>query len=277
MHTDNHDEKRRQDDFSWHRTSKGAENFLRYNSILAYYKAQSILEIVEGGSLLDLACGDGYLTKMIAGKFSRVVGVEASGAHVELAKKNVPGGEFFESLVEEFHTEERFDVITMIDLLEHLRDPVAALQKAAAFLKPEGALIVHVPNANAINRRFSVMMGTLASCDELSPYDINVAGHRRAYTRQSLGEDIAKAGLQVARTGGVFFKMLSTAQMDWFLENGLWEAGGFGWGRVGAERSKDWREEFCRASYEFGKLHPDDCNCIYACAKRAAEGHKHDA
>lgn len=268
----NDEEKKRQDGFSWHRTSKGANNFPRYNSVLAYYKAQSILETAAGGSLLDLACGDGYLTKMVAGKFSRVVGVDASGAHVGLARKNVPQGEFFESLVEEFHTDETFDVITMIDLLEHLRDPVAVVRKVAAFLKPEGTLIVHVPNANAINRRFSVIMGTLTSCDELSPYDITVAGHRRSYTRQTLGDDLARAGLSVVRTGGVFFKLLSTAQMDWFLENGLWESGGFGWGRVGGEKSKDWREEFCRASYEFGKLYPDDCNCIFACATRRIPG-----
>jgi hypothetical protein len=61
--------------------------------------------------------------------------------------------------------------------------------------------------------------------------------------------------------------MLSTPQMDWFLKNGLWEEGGFGWGRVGSEK-KDWRKEFCRACYEIGKERPEDCNVIYAVIKR---------
>lgn len=52
--------------------------------------------------------------------------------------------------------------------------------------------------------------------------------------------------------------------MDWFPNNGLWEEGGFGWGRVGAEERKDRREEFCHACYEIGKEHTNECNIIYA-------------
>ncbi|MGE5622572.1 MAG: class I SAM-dependent methyltransferase, partial [Bacillota bacterium] len=79
--------------------------------------------------------------------------------------------------------------------------------------------------------------------------------------------DISRAGLKVCATGGVFYKMLSTPQMDWFLKNGLWKDGGFGWGRVGGPQ-KDWKAEFCRASFELGKQHPEDCNIVYACITR---------
>ena len=83
----------------------------------------------------------------------------------------------------------------------------------------------------------------------------------------SLCRDFKQAGLNIIKTGGIFYKMLSTAQMDWFLKNGLWEDSGFGWGRVGGEQ-KDWKSEFCRASYELGKEQPNDCNVIYVCATR---------
>lgn len=79
--------------------------------------------------------------------------------------------------------------------------------------------------------------------------------------------DIESAGLKIVSTGGILLKMLSNAQMDWFLRNGLWERGGFGWGRVGQETAKDWKAEFCRTCYEIGKGYPDDCNVIYAYAK----------
>ena len=128
-------------------------------------------------------------------------------------------------------------------------------------------LIAHVPNAKAINRRLAVKMGTLISCEELSPFDIEIAGHRRSYDMCSLTEDFQTAGLEVLETGGIFYKMMSTSQMDWFLKNGLWEEGGFGWGRVGEEKSKDWKAEFCRACYELGKQQPNDCNIIFACAR----------
>jgi len=110
-------------------------------------------------------------------------------------------------------------------------------------------------------------MGTLTECEELSPFDIHVVGHRRSYSMKTFCEDIEKASLKVVNTGGVFYKMLSTPQMDWFLKNGLWEDGGFGWGRMGGPQ-KDWKAEFCRASYELGKEYPEDCNIIYACITR---------
>lgn len=257
-------EKELQEAFPWARS----QVFSDYNGVLAYYQAMACLEHAHGASLLDMPCGDGTLTSVMAPRFDRVVGLDASSKHLELARKNLPSAEFYEALIEEFETSERFDTVTMINVLEHVIDPVQVLQKAASLLSDDGVLLVHVPNAGAINRRLAVFMGTLTECEELSPFDIQVVGHRRSYTLASLIADIEKAGLKVRSTGGVFYKMLSTPQMDWFLKNGLWESGGFGWGRVGGPQ-KDWKAEFCRACYELGKQHPEDCNVIYACITRA--------
>lgn len=254
------DEKKRQESFVWSREAFHSE----YNRFLAEYKVKSCLEHKKGSSLLDIACGDGMMTAMFAQEFEHVVGVDANGTHLEKARARVPGGEFHESLVEELNIDGKFDTVTMLDLLEHVEDAVAVLQKAASFLEEDGVMIVHVPNAYAINRRLAVLMGTLTECEELSPFDIQVAGHRRSYSMKTLCADIDRAGLKVVSTGGIFYKILSTPQMDWFLKNGLWEEGGFGWGRVGGEQ-KDWKAEFCRASYELGKQQPEDCNIIYAC------------
>lgn len=256
------EEKARQDSYPWERSKYHTD----YNAVLAHYKVVSCLEHAKGNSLLDLACGDGLMTAMFSEYFERVVGVDASGAHVAEARRRLPQARFFESLIEDFEIDEKFDAVFLLDILEHVIDPVAVLKKAASFLKPGGTLIAHVPNAVAINRRLAVLMGTLTSCDELSPFDIQIAGHRRSYEMDTLVGDVEAAGLQVRETGGIFYKMLSTPQMDWFLKNGLWKEGGFGWGRVGEEKSRDWKAEFCRACYELGKQQPNDCNIIFACA-----------
>lgn len=256
-------EKELQESFSWARS----QVFSSYNEVLGYYQAKACLEHARGNSLLDMPCGDGILTSMLAPSFSRVVGIDASKNHLELAKKILPDVEFHDALIEEFETSERFSTITMLNILEHVVDPVQVLKKAASLLDDGGVLLVHVPNANAVNRRLAVLMGTLKECGELSPFDIEIVGHRRSYTLLTLCEEISKAGLNVVNTGGVFYKSLSTPQIDWFLRNGLWEEGGFGWGRVGGEK-KDWKAEFCRASYELGKQHPDDCNIIYVCVTK---------
>lgn len=254
-------EKDLQETFSWDRTL-----FADYNQILVYYQALSCMENSKGNSLLDLACGEGIMTAFFSKKFQRIVGVDAASVHLAKAKKRLPEVEFHESLIEDFETQEKFDNVFLLMILEHVQDPVAIIRKAASFLNERGTLIVHVPNANAINRRLAVKMGTLTSCNELSPFDIQIVGHRRAYTLDTLLEDIESAGLKISKTGGIFYKMLSTPQMDWFLKNGLWDAG-HGWGRTGVD-TVDWKTEFCRACYEIGKEQPEDCNVIYACIKK---------
>jgi len=254
-------EKQRQENFPWQR----GKFHIDYNRVLTDFKAESCLENAVGDSLLDLACGDGMLTELFVKHFKTVVGVDASSKHLAVARTRVPSAVFHESLIEDFHSEQKFDSVFLLDLLEHVVDPAAVLSKAASFLKPGGRLVVHVPNSDAVNRKIAVLMGTLTSCDELSPFDIDIAGHRRSYNLESLSQEISGAGLHLVKTGGIFYKMLSTPQIDWFLANGLWESG-HGWGRTGQEKAKDWCQEFCRACYEYGKKHPGDCNVIYACA-----------
>lgn len=256
-------EKERQESLPWTRSTYHSD----YNHYLAHYKVKSCLEHARGTSLLDIACGDGLMTESFAKHFQRVVGVDASGKHLSVARERVSQAEFHECLIEELDIKERFDSVFMLDLLEHVVDPIVVLKKAASFLANDGIMVVHVPNAQAINRRLAVLMGTLESCEELSPFDLQIAGHRRAYSMKTLRADIEQAGLHILHTGGIFYKILSTPQMDWFLKNGLWDAG-HGWGRTGMEKSKDWKAEFCRACYEFGKEQPEDCNIIYACVTR---------
>jgi SAM-dependent methyltransferase len=66
--------------------------------------------------------------------------------------------------------DERFDVILLPGVLQHLRDPVDALSRLSGYLKPEGLLVGSVPNLGLIrrllgylivnNNKFSVLSGT---------------------------------------------------------------------------------------------------------------------
>ena len=214
-------EKARQEAFPWQRSKYHTD----YNQVLAHYKVQSCLENTVGDTLLDIACGDGTLTELFAPHFSTIVGVDASSKHLAIARDRVPNARFVESLIEEFEHEKKFSSVVMLDLLEHVDDPIMVLKKSADFLEPGGRLIVHVPNCDAVNRKIAVLMGTLSSCDELSPFDIEIAGHRRSYNLKTLHQEVERAGLKVINRGGIFYKMLSTPQMDWFLKNGLWDSG----------------------------------------------------
>src|SRR5690349_11424634 len=113
-------EKALQEGFAWARS----QMFADYNGVLGYYQAKACIEYARGSSLLDMPCGDGTLTALLAPAFKTVVGVDASSQHLALAKKNLPGVEFHEALIEEFATERRFDTITLLNILEHVVDPI---------------------------------------------------------------------------------------------------------------------------------------------------------
>lgn len=260
------DEKENQEKFSYERTNQ----YSSYGKVLGHYQATSVLEnCANRGSLLDLACNDGFITEILCSHFNHVIGVDASSIHLDNARKRLPNVLFIESLLEDLEINEKFDCVTMLNILEHVQDPQLALIKASAFLNDEGVLIIQVPNSEAVNRKIAVLMGTLTTLDELSPWDIDIAGHRRNYDLNMLIGDVKSSGLEIVKTGGIFYKMMSMAQIDWFLENGLWDSG-FGWGRVGNEQ-KDWRSEFCKACYLYGKEYPTDCNVIYVMAKKDAK------
>lgn len=262
--TNTGDELDRQETFPWQRGT-----FLKtYEVVLGEYLVKSVLEHAKPPSLLDLACGNGLLTGILAQHFERVVGLDASSQHIAEAKQEFERIEFVHGLAEEYEGGEPFSTITALNLLEHVVDPVEFIKQVSPNLRDDGVFIAHVPNALAVNRRIAVLMGSLEDEYELSPFDKDVAGHRRYYDLQALSTHVEQAGLKVIHQGGVFYKMLSSPQINWLMEQGPWEEGGYGWGRVGAEKSKDWRKAFSDASYAFGKERPEDCNVIYVVAQR---------
>ncbi|HEX9792727.1 MAG TPA: class I SAM-dependent methyltransferase [Planctomycetota bacterium] len=254
----------RQSGIQWER----GKFFAAYEDMMGDYIVRSVLDHARKPSLLDFACGNGAITAMLAPHFERVVGVDASAPHVATAASAHPGIEFVQALAEDYRAAEPFSTITLLNLLEHVVDPVDLLARVSGNLARDGVLIVNVPNALAANRRIARMMGSLADEYELSPFDLEIAGHRRYYDTAKLVADLESAGLRVRETGGIFYKMLSQAQIDWLLLQPHWDRGEFGWGRVGAEDAKDWRKAFCDACYEYGKQRPAECNLIYAVAGR---------
>jgi 2-polyprenyl-3-methyl-5-hydroxy-6-metoxy-1,4-benzoquinol methylase len=258
------EELQHQETYSWRR----GKFEKTYETILGDYIVKDLMDHINPPSLLDLACGNGYITNQFTNTFDHIVGIDASKEQIEIAKNTYPKIEFVNTLCEDYETDELFTTITAINVLEHVIDPIKFISKTSQHLSSKGVFIFYVPNSLAVNRRISKMMGSLESEYELSPFDINIVGHRRSYDMVSLKRDIENAGLSIKKCGGVFYKMLSSPQMNWLLEQELWDKGGYGWGRVGAEHEKNWRVAFCDACYEYGKEHPEECNLIYCVAQR---------
>jgi len=144
-------------------------------------------------TILDVGCGDGLLFDRLAA-YGEVEGLEPD------ARLVTTGGRWthrihLTELDERFQPGKRYRVVLLLDVVEHLRDPGAALRRAAQLLEPDGSLVITVPAFPALWTRF----------DELNEHHVR-------HTRRTLLPLVRDAGLDVARTR-YFFQWLSAAKL----------------------------------------------------------------
>jgi SAM-dependent methyltransferase len=99
-------------------------------------------------TMLDVGCGDGLLFDCLE-PFGLVCGVEGDATTLD-ENGRWRHRIFQQPFDESFLPEVRFDLILMLDLLEHLPDPERALRHARRLLKPGGRLLMTVPAFNAL-------------------------------------------------------------------------------------------------------------------------------
>lgn len=182
--------------------------------LLTWYPRRILHHAKAGGSLLELGLGHGHATEMFSGHFTRHLVLEGSPAVVRHFGETHPdcGAEVVETWFETFDTDERFDVIVMGFILEHVDDPVLILRRYRDFLAPGGRMFVAVPNAEVLNRRLGHLAGLLEDMTTLSDNDLRL-GHKRFYSVATLKADVAEAGCAVDRLEGIYLKPFTTAQI----------------------------------------------------------------
>ena len=95
------------------------------------------------GKVLDVGCGDGLFFDELA-RFGEVWGVESDESLVPAHSRHrdrIHVGPFEAG----FSPEHRFGLVLMLDVLEHLPNPVAALEHAGRLLRPDGRVLITVP------------------------------------------------------------------------------------------------------------------------------------
>jgi 2-polyprenyl-3-methyl-5-hydroxy-6-metoxy-1,4-benzoquinol methylase len=115
-----------------------------YNSRLGFIESL----YPEKGDLLDIGCGAGFFLKCAKQRGWNCHGLEIlpeyiKYAQVNFALDNIRLGSLDESLSYDANT---FDVITLWDLIEHLRNPLACLKRIHHVMKLGGLLVIWTPN-----------------------------------------------------------------------------------------------------------------------------------
>src|SRR6266481_3231786 len=103
----------------------------------------------RGGELLDIGCGTGNFLAAARDAGYRVTGIELDRKAAGFAKERVALPRVFPLTISEFagqHADEKFDVVTFFEVLEHQAAPVEFLQRVSMVLKAKGTIALSVPN-----------------------------------------------------------------------------------------------------------------------------------
>ncbi len=110
------------------------------------FVARALRESGESGPVLDVGCGGGLFLGMLRESGARVLGLDRSPDAASLAWRHNGVPAFCGDLVSAPLPAESCAAITMFHVVEHLSDPKSYLRAAYSLLRPNGRLIVQVPN-----------------------------------------------------------------------------------------------------------------------------------
>jgi 2-polyprenyl-3-methyl-5-hydroxy-6-metoxy-1,4-benzoquinol methylase len=106
------------------------------------------------GSVLDIGCATGFFLEAAKQSGYDPFGIELSEYSSSLAKKKFGNAAIFNGRLEECtFNPSTFDVITMFDLIEHVRVPSETLGQAATLLKPNGIIMITTPDNKSLSNR----------------------------------------------------------------------------------------------------------------------------
>ena len=128
---------------------------------VGFIKDRSIL---EGKKILDVGCGGGILAEALSELGANVTGIDASENTIGVAKshsKSINSNiRFIQNTIEEFiasNPDEKFDVITCLEMLEHVPSPGEIIKNCSDILKKDGDIFFSTINRNPRSYLFAVI------------------------------------------------------------------------------------------------------------------------
>tara|TARA_Y100000816_G_C26055092_1_gene553585 strand:- start:23 stop:751 length:729 start_codon:yes stop_codon:yes gene_type:complete len=142
----------------------------KFNPIRLNYIKESIKEkfgkkkeptVLKKIKILDIGCGGGLLCEPLSKLGARVVGIDASEKNIKIAKthakKNNLKINYYCASPENFISNEKFDVVLNMEIVEHVKDVNLFLKESSKFLKKDGIMFVATLNKTLKSYIFAIL------------------------------------------------------------------------------------------------------------------------
>jgi 2-polyprenyl-6-hydroxyphenyl methylase/3-demethylubiquinone-9 3-methyltransferase len=160
------------------------------------------LKPLAGKRALDVGCGAGLLCEPLARMGAEVTGVDAAPELIAVAAAHAAAVglaiDYRAVGVEE--VEGQFDLVTAMEVVEHVADPGAFVAALAARVAPGGLLIMSTPNRTALSKLLTI---TLA--EGLGRIPRGTHDYDKFLGPDALGEMVRAAGMRVVDVEGIAF------------------------------------------------------------------------
>jgi SAM-dependent methyltransferase len=198
----------------------GASPVERVKAWLDQRQFRKLFAGVKGDKLaaLDVGGGAGWLlttAKAVEPRLTETTVVDLD-ADAE-ARARAAGHDFFLGPVESYETDKKFDVIFLLNLIEHVADPVAVLTRMRGLLAPGGVIFVKTPNHDSLDARLF---------QHRSWGGLHAPRHWVIFSPESFGQAARKAHLNVRSlklTQGAPFWTVSA--LEWLGRIGVSKTG----------------------------------------------------
>lgn len=161
----------------------------------SHYQLLKIIESYKPKRILEVGSGPGYLGEKLKDKGIWLTGIDL------FAPVNKYYNEFFRQDIEQFDWnkigEKEFDMVCLMDILEHLKDPEKLLLSLRSNSRLENAVfVISVPNVAFFTVRIGLLFGRFNYADR-GIMDIE---HRRLFTYGSFQQMLYQCGFKIRRT-----------------------------------------------------------------------------